>query len=296
MKRCLLWGTGIAFKNNIQLIQYYEQSGKIEVVGITSNDSFYDSILGYSFIDKSKISEIEFDVLIIMTERYVFPEIRKEAISKGVSEEKIVPLFVMTLPGFDFDKYACIKRNPPTIFTSNCWGGVTYSSLGLEFKSPLINLCLDHKDYIKFLKNPKYYLDCPLELEQMKRVEGTDIEYPIIRIGDTLWHFNHYSSFEEAQSCWNRRKERINWDNLIVMFYDENDDLIDEFCKLPYEKKICFVPYASDKKYHIGIDYRKKGCNKPFWEIVMGTASGLNLYYDVFDLILYNKVTPIAEI
>jgi len=225
-----------------------------------------------------------------------FLEIKNEAISKGINEEKIVPIYVMALPGFDFDKYICIKKHTPTIFAPNCWGGITYNSLGLEFKSPFINMFIGHTDYIKFLRNPKYYIDCPLNFERTGYDNNLKQDYPIVRCGDILLHFNHYSSFEDALLSWNRRKKRIDWDNIIAMFYDEDNYLIDEFCELPYEKKICFVPYDSDNKIHIGIDYKKKGCNTPFWQVVNSIANGRFLYYDVFDLLFCNKITLLAEI
>ena len=39
-----------------------------------------------------------------------------------------------------------LRKNPPSIFSKNCWGGLTYHSLDLEFTSPFINMflrCLD---------------------------------------------------------------------------------------------------------------------------------------------------------
>lgn len=215
----------------------------------------------------------------------------------GIKEEIIVPLHAMALPGFDFDKYLRIKKNIPTIFAPNCWGGVTYNSLGLEFKSPFINMFVNRTEYIRFLKNPKHYINTPLIFEKMIYSDTTAAYFPIAKCDDILLYFNHYSTFEEALLCWNRRKERINWNNIIAMFFEENPDLIDEFCELPYEKKICFVPYSSNNPIHVGIDYKKRFPNTiVFWEVVMGTATGRYLYYDVFDLLLYNKITPLTKI
>lgn len=296
MKRCLIWGTGTYFNDNIHLLQYYEQCGQIKIIGVTSNESFYNSILGYSFIEKCNIDVNEFDVVIVMSHRKNFSAIKRNAILRGIDAEKIVPIYVMSLPKFDFDKYMSILKNTPTIFTPNCWGGITYNSLGLEIKSPLINMFMQHTDYFKFLRNPKYYLDCPLKFERMRLITESNTQYPIAKCNDILLHFNHSTSYEEALSCWNRRKERINWDNIMVMFYDENRDLINEFYELPYEKKICFTPYNLDKTNHVCMDRIIKSCNIPLWEAVNSTARGRYFYYDVFDLLLYNKITPIAEI
>lgn len=295
IQRCLIWGTGICFKNNIRLIQYYEQCGQIKIIGITSDESFYTSIFGYSFMNKCEIDPNEFDVLIVASGRKNFGNIKNEAMLKGISEEKIVPVHVMALPGFDFNKYSCIKKNPPTIFAPNCWGGLTYHSLGLEFKSPFVNMYMMHTDYMKFLKNPRYYLACPLTFEGMGYEQYLKTNFPIARCGDVLLYFNHYSSFEEAELCWNRRKERIDWNNMFVMFYDRGENLLNEFLKLPYEKKVCFVPYTTDEKNQIGLDYQRIGGDKPFGQFVNTTANGETFFYDVFDLLLYGKITLLVE-
>lgn len=297
MKRCLVWGTGFQFTYNFRQLQYYEHIGQIKIIGITSNDSFYDSILGYPFIEKSSIDSTTFDILIVMTARELFHTIKKEAISLGIKEEIIVPLHTMTLPGFDFDKYLRIKKNIPTIFAPMCWGGITYSNLGLEFQSPFINMWVHQTDYLRFLKNPKHYINSPLTLEKMTFDANLNSPYPVARCDDIFLNFNHYPTFEEALTCWNRRKMRINWDNVIAIFYNEDENLIDEFCKLPYEKKFCFVPYSSDNPIHVGIDYKKRGWgNIPFGQIANDLARGNKLYYDIFDLLLYNKVTLLTKI
>jgi len=66
------------------------------------------------------------------------------------------------------------------------------------------------------------------------------------RIDDVLIHFLHYKTFEEAQEKWNKRKQRINWDNLFVMMYTSEMEEAERFDRLPYEKKICFVPFETD--------------------------------------------------
>jgi len=45
-------------------------------------------------------------------------------------------------------------------------------------------------------------------------------------------------------------------------------------------------------KYRVNEDMEKK----PFWEIVNGMASGTWLYYDVFDLLLYGRITYAAKL
>ncbi|MCM1426594.1 MAG: DUF1919 domain-containing protein, partial [Eubacterium sp.] len=239
------------------------------------------------------------DIIIIMsTDRTISENIRREALALGFNEYNIIPCRVLRLFGFSFDKYKALKMNTPTIFAPSCWGGMTYNQLGLRFNSPFINMFENHDDYLKFLLNPQYYIDCKLQLKEMRFNNDLKRDFPVVLCDDILLYFNHYISFEEAVSAWERRKKRIDWNNLFVMFFDEDPQRVEKFCALPYENKICFVPYFEHRESVLSIEYRINDDMKkrPFWQIVNGMASGQWMYYDVFDLLLYNKITPIVKL
>lgn len=296
MRKCLIWGTGITFINNWKSIQYYEVLKEIEVIGITSNELYYDTVLSYKFFEKNEIHELEFDYLIVAAEGKALHSIINEAINVGIDEGIVVPIKVMALPGFDFNKYIRIKRNIPTIFSPSCWGGIIYNILALPFMSPLINMFESHDDYLKFLNNPKYYFECPLELAEHRYQPLLKRTYPVARCGDILLYFNHYYSFEEANECWNRRKNRVNWENIIVMFFDEDKKNVENFLNLQYDNKICITPFHFENKDVVSIEYKKYCPNKEFWQIVNGTATGENWYYDVFELLSNYKIVPLNKL
>ena len=54
--------------------------------------------------------------------------------------------------------------------------------------------------------------------------------------------FNHYDNFEDAVSAWERRKNRINKNNLIIVSSTTSEDDAIEFAKLPFKNKLIFVP------------------------------------------------------
>ncbi len=296
--RCLLWGSGTTFYQYYHTIRSYESLGEILVCGVTSNDPIYSEIGGYSFIRKNEINNNDFDIVIVMSiNDSVIADIRNEAISMGIPERMIIPCKVMSMLDFDLTKYLMLKENPITIFAPNCWGGLTYNRLGFRFDSPLINMFEDHGDYLKFLENPKQYLEYDLNLREMRWEGNLKREYPIVECGDILLHFNHYISFEEAQRCWNKRKERIHWNNIFVMLYDENPHRVEIFMNLPYKRKICFVPYYSDKQGVVSVEYKENNIvgELPFWKIVNGMASGKWHYYDALSLLLDGEVKLIAK-
>lgn len=131
------------------------------------------------------------------------------------------------------------KNRDFTIFSSNCIGGVITSELGVRFNSPFVNLWLNAKDYLKFLKNPQKYLKCEMQFCKEK-----GINYPIGKLDDIKIYFFHYKTEQEAKCCWEKRKKRINFNNLYVIFTDrdncEYSDLL-EFDNLPYQNKIVFT-------------------------------------------------------
>ena len=202
MKKVLLWGMGVCFNKNISLVRVSEMTGLFQVVGVTSNIRAYTSYGGYSYVEKEKLNELDFDIVIIMADGKVSGLIREEALAMGVPQECVWDYRVLRLCDFDVEKYLELRRNPPTIFADNCWGGFTYHNAGLEFSSPLINLFMAKEDYLKLLNRPQYYMSRQLEPETMGYSEVLERDYPVMRCDDLLIHFNHYHSFEDALKCW----------------------------------------------------------------------------------------------
>lgn len=161
-----------------------------------------------------------------------------------------------------------LKNTDFSIISNNCWGGVLYDYYNMQYLSPTIGIIITPKDYIKFIKNLKYYFNQELtkvdyieshnylflEKEYEKHMAAQDnndyleLANPSIlnigRLDDIEIIFLHYKTFDDAKNKWNRRVKRINFDNLIIKFNDQNDcEVIDyiEFNKLDYKNKIFFT-------------------------------------------------------
>lgn len=130
-----------------------------------------------------------------------------------------------------------------SIITNHCMGGIIYHDLGLPFLSPTINLKILPDDFIIFIENLEEYLSLPII-----EVEDDSVSYPVARINGscgpvTIW-FVHYNSFDEAATIWNKRKERVIFDNIRVMMTIRDgctQDTIDRFSALRYENKVMFA-------------------------------------------------------
>lgn len=295
MKNCLIWGMGKAFTAELMGIRYLEAKGLICVRGITSSFSRFSSVAGYPFIEKENLDVHQFDAVFIMADGRIFKEIEQEAIQMGFSENILIHHRVIHILNNNLDKYLKIKEGRPTIFANNCWGGFAYHSLGLEFNSPLINMIIQDEDYIKFLRNPKHYMESPIEY--IGDFTGEDITFPLAKCDDIRLDFVHYTSFEEAKRAWEKRKDRINWDNIFVMFSTENEMLQQEFGRLNYSKKVCFSPYKTGMKQNVYIDfYRKEMKNhNSFGSLVACLASDQYQYMDLIDLLYDGTITKLSK-
>ena len=296
--RCLLYGTVRTFEEYYHLIKYYEMTDEISVCGLMASEAIYNELGGYKVMPKSEICAYidAFDVVIILSKSTIaVQEITKELLAVGILDQFIIPCKALNILGFNFRKYIALKADTPSIIAPNCWGGFTYNSLGLRFNSPFINMFEKHEDYLKLLDDPKRYLETELELYKMEYEQNLKRDYPVAKCDDILLYFNHYTSFEEANEAWQRRLKRIRWDNLFIMFYDELPDRVDRFCNMPYQKKICFVPYKTKHENVVSIDLSDDLRPKTFGLFLNEIASRNYPYYDVLDLLLNGTITPLAR-
>lgn len=141
---------------------------------------------------------------------------------------------------------AKLRHKDMTILCNNCTGGIVSHELGLRFNSPTVNLYFQGNDFFIFLEDLKYYLEQPLELLKMQNQGGA--VYPVCTLGEDkkkiILHFLHYKSFKEAESCWCRRKTRVNFEDIYVIwtFFDKTDiELLNRFDSLPYDRKVAFT-------------------------------------------------------
>ncbi len=112
-----------------------------------------------------------------------------------------------------------IHKKSFTLISQNCVGGVIYNMLNMKFLSPTINLFLEDEDFVKLAENPRHYFSVKPEPYMERYTEPADetISYPIIRVDDIKVYCRHYNSCEEAINAWNRRRERVDYDNIYVI-------------------------------------------------------------------------------
>lgn len=147
-----------------------------------------------------------------------------------------------------------IKYNKDfTIISNNCWGGHVYRYFNLSYSSPTVGMYFFAEDYIRFISNLKKYMEMDMvfitakesiHYQEIVDKHPSSLNKPIGRLGDVEIVFLHSKSREEALIKWNRRKKRVNYDNLVVKMSEMNGCTMEHlrlFDALPYKKKFVFV-------------------------------------------------------
>lgn len=163
-----------------------------------------------------------------------------------------------------------INNDDFTIFSNNCWAGYVYRFFGIKYLTPTIGGYFFTDDYIKFICKAKYYTKCPLTFinwkeskwrEELQKRNETNVI--IGRLDDIEYVFLHYNSELEARNKWERRCQRINWNNIILKIslqnkcYEKSLKVFESF----NEKKVCFVNYSTidqNRIYYRGYEQKNE--------------------------------------
>lgn len=134
-----------------------------------------------------------------------------------------------------------LTNTNPTLICSNCAAGFIYHWLGLQFQSPFINLFLTPEDFCKAMENFDEFIDTPIiELKDISKNYPVGVGALGIKV-----YFEHYKSFDEAIKKWDERKQRIDKNNMGIIFSNFSEcggeELLKRFDALPYRHKVVFV-------------------------------------------------------
>ena len=136
-----------------------------------------------------------------------------------------------------------------SINSNSCVAGGIYQKLDMLYATPTVGLFLFPDDYIEFLEKLEYYIKQPLQFkpiskynEANERRKKSHQYYPIGVLGtDIEVHFLHYKNENEAKEKWTRRKKRINFRNLFIIWDDKEnfkEEFLSRYEKLPYDHKL----------------------------------------------------------
>jgi uncharacterized protein (DUF1919 family) len=173
-----------------------------------------------------------------------------------------------------------------SLICSNCIAGVFYNFYHLKFLSPTINTDFNGLGFLKFANNIQSFLAYDLVEKKTSK-----LSYPVgylNGLGPII--FPHCDSFEEAKKEWDRRKIRINYDNIIIIwnaYRIVSEEQIRLFDSLPY-KKVCYTIDPSLEN-HQNCVFLNRYKNLPSIPLLLSVRnlSGVELFEYYFDLIAY---------
>mgnify|MGYP001031992952 FL=1 len=144
-----------------------------------------------------------------------------------------------------------LRNKEITIISNNCIGGALYHDYKLQFNSPFINVNISMEHYLQICRNLQEYMQA--ELQQVDVTEEIQdyfyrnlgngkVTFPVGKLvlptGEKVMiFFQHYETFAQSKEAWNRRKERIDYNNLFFVAATNvsgNERYCAEFACLPY--------------------------------------------------------------
>ena len=288
----VIWGTRGGYSSLVMLCHCL--CHRIRVIAVVANDRITGYIDGYPVVLPAELRGMAYDYILVPAGSDYYA-VQSAIMNAAVSvQEKIVSQDVMMLPGFSFQKYQMLRLSRPTILARNCMGGYLYHQFKLQFLSPLINMFFPEEDFLRFASNLDKYLQSDLQLVDSRYNPGDRIWYPVFSLGgDVSIHMNHYRDFSQARKKWEVRKKRMNWDNLIFVFHTSKPEVLDEFQRLPFAKKICFVPFRTEIPcaYYLPTSLQSDRSRNAEW-MALRVSDGTIPAYDLWDMLLYGKRTP----
>lgn len=180
-----------------------------------------------------------------------------------------------------------LKNHDFSIICSDCTAGCICKDLKMRMNSPTRNFYFNADDYIKFCQNIDYYLELVPE-EYTGNYEEDGREYLMAELGDLKLFLVHYDSVSQFKEEWNRRKKRINKENIYFLMNDRNfctEKHIKAFDELPYKNKICFthIEYPQYKSTYYIEGSESDSYLKPVTNYVH--EWWIKRYYDDFDFV-----------
>ena len=85
---------------------------------------------------------------------------------------------------------------------------------------------------------------------------------------------------------------KVNWFNLLVVMYTENPKILEAFNRLPYAKKICFVPFETSLESGYFIPPYYTG-GLPIEQAVNRILASNVTCFDLFNAFIYGMKTPV---
>jgi uncharacterized protein (DUF1919 family) len=141
-----------------------------------------------------------------------------------------------------------------TVVSSNCWGGILYQDLGLNYQTPFVNQYMHTPCFLKLVRQFPDYMKMELSVSTKSKYFPAATLYPVGHLGDVEIHFIHYSLGDNVIGKWNERKARIRSDKVLFVLCERDQCTVEDLKELDQLKvnKLMFTA----KKYDLKNSYK----------------------------------------
>ena len=147
-----------------------------------------------------------------------------------------------------------LRQQPFCMISNNCLGRRLYQILDRDYNTPFVGLFMMPECFTELVIHFEEYMSRELRFVEVSKHKALNEtresgdRYPIGIIGGAEIHFLHYESEQEALEKWNRRKARIDMDNLYFLMVANG----------PYDEAL-LKQYASEYGQHKVFFHREQG-------------------------------------
>ncbi|MBQ8994226.1 MAG: DUF1919 domain-containing protein [Oscillospiraceae bacterium] len=290
--RILIWGGAAIYNFHLPRIQQMEDRGEIRIVGIYDKGIRYGKTLdGYPILKREEIVSTPHDYLFVMAGQRE-KEVIEEYMELDGDRQKVIPFRVLDIPNIGFQQYLDIKNAGFSILSETCFGGYISHTFGMEHLSPFKNLWIGGEDYLKILEDLPHYMSATPQLAYYRESSNRYDQpvYPVLQLDDVQLMCNHDSDADAAVANWERRKAKINYNNLFATILTSSEEHMERFLSLKgYQRKLCFMPYETDRKGVVYIPVEGNGDLYSLHRVARDANNLLDIYTFFFGEVRYRR-------
>ena len=105
---------------------------------------------------------------------------------------------------------ATLGSKVPSVIGDDCWAGEFYKYLDSPYLSPLVGVYVVPPGHLQIVASPREMLTQPLRFIKSEK------PFPVATLGGVELWFMQYKDEDEAGQKWQRRLERVRWENLLI--------------------------------------------------------------------------------
>ena len=264
---------------NAALQKLAQNYGGVNVIGVINNTWGGVSIE----LNQSKIfPPNDYDIILVTGAFGAFKFVIENVAALKLDPDKVILDSTICTYDFNLERYKKLRKSKLSIISMNNFGAIIGEIFGLP--NSAVNLNFTEENFLKFLHQPLNYLNENLLVRQ----SNSNFIYSLNDVQFTAGYPNPQITFN-ALSNW---RTNFNPFNTLVVMYTEKPEVLAEFDKLPYAKKVCFVPFETnlDSGYYIKPFYVG---GRSFEAAVQKIAGQIYTCFNLWDMLIDCRKTPV---